>query len=139
MTNQKGFSIVEILLSSAMLAMIVTAFTGAIIYGEQITQVAGGISRASFLAQEGIEATRSIRDQSFSNLINGSYGLAVSGNKWVFSGNSDATNGFVRQIVVSDGTDSNRKTITSTVIWQETIQRTGNVGLTTEFSNWKNN
>jgi len=139
MTNQKGFSIVEILLSSTVLVMMVTAFTGAIIYGRQSTQVAGGSSRASFLAQQGVEATRSIRDQSFSNLINGSYGLAVSGNKWVFSGNSDSTNGFVRQVVVSDGSDSNRKIITSTVIWQKTIQRTGNVVVTTELSNWKNN
>lgn len=134
--KSQGFSIVEVLLSGALLVLIITAFVGAIIYGEQSTSVAGGISRASFLAEEGVEAVRNIRDESFSNLVDGAYGLLVSNHKWVLSGNSDETDGYVRQINIST-IDTNKKLITSTITWQETPQRTGNVVLTTELTNWK--
>ena len=131
----KGFSIVEALLASALLIIIVTAFVGAIIYGQESTAVAGGRARASFLAEEGIEATRNIRDESFDNLVDGSYGLLVSDHKWVLSGNSDTTDGYVRQINISTIND-NEKLITSTITWQETAQRTGSVVLTTYLTNW---
>jgi Tfp pilus assembly protein PilV len=134
--HQKGFSLVEALLASALLSIVVTTFTLAIIYGQESTVVAGGISRATLLAQEGLEATRNIRDESFSNLFDGSYGLAVSNNQWVFSGNSDTTDGFVRQISIST-VDDNRKLITSTVTWQQTPQRAGNIVLTTYLNNWR--
>ena len=133
---QKGFSLVEVLLASALLSIVVTTFTLAIIYGQESTALAGGVSRATLLAQEGLEATRNIRDESFSNLFDGSYGLAISGNQWVFSGNSDTTDGYVRQINIST-VDDNRKLITSTVTWQQTPQRAGNVVLTTYLNNWR--
>ena len=133
---QKGFSLVEILLACALLAIIVTTFTGAIIYGQESTALAGGVSRATLLAQEGLEATRNIRDGSFSNLFDGSYGLMVSNNQWVFSGNSDTTDGYVRQINIST-IDNDRKLITATVTWQQTPQRAGSVVLTTYLNNWR--
>jgi len=108
---------------------------GAIIYSEESTSIAGGISRASFLAQEGIEAVRNIRDEAYGNLTDGSYGLLVSNNQWLLSGSSDTTDGYTRQINI--GTiDANRKQITSTITWKENVQRTGNVAITTELSNW---
>lgn len=131
----KGFLIIEVLLASSLLIIAITSFVGAIIYGQESTSVAGGISRASFLAQQGIEAVRNIRDESFGNLADGSYGLLVSNHQWILSGNSDTTDRYVRQINI--GTiDANRKQITSTVTWQKTAQRAGSVVLTTELTNW---
>jgi Tfp pilus assembly protein PilV len=131
----KGFLVIEVLLASSLLIIAITAFVGAIIYSSETTSVAGGISRASFLAQEGIEAVRNIHDESYGNLSDGSYGLLVSNHEWLLSGNSDATDGYVRQINI--GTiDTNRKLVTSTVTWQETAQRAGNITLTTELTNW---
>lgn len=131
----RGFLVVEVLLSSSLLVIAITAFVGAIIYGQESTSIAGGISRASFIAQEGIEAVRNIRDESFGNLTDGSYGLLVSNNQLILSGNSNSTDGYVRQINI--GTiDADRKQITSTVTWQKTAQRAGNVVLTTELTNW---
>jgi len=136
----KGFSIIEIILSIALLAIVITAIFGSIIYGQQSTQIAGGIIRATFLAQQGIEAVRNIKDSSFSNLVSGTYyGLAVNNGIWVFSGVSDVTDIYLRQIYIADGTDSNRKIVTSTVTWQKTLQRIGTVQLTTELTNWRSN
>lgn len=131
----RGFLIVEVLLASSLLIIAITAFVGAIIYSQESTSVAGGISRASFIAQEGIEAVRNIRDESFGNLTDGTYGLLVSNHQWILSGNSDTTDVYTRQINI--GTiDADRKLITSTITWPQTAQRTGNIVLTTELTNW---
>jgi len=131
----RGFLVIEVLLASSLLIIAITAFMGALIYSQESTSVAGGISRASFLAQEGIEAVRNIRDESFGNLTDGSYGLLVSSHQWLLSGSSDTTDGYTRQINIGS-IDANRKLITSTITWKETSQRAGNVAITTELTNW---
>src|SRR3990167_512120 len=80
--TQKGFSTIEVLLASTILVLIVTAFMGAYIYGSESTALAGQRVRAVFLAEEGLEASRNIRDENFSNLTDGTKGLSISGNQW---------------------------------------------------------
>jgi len=135
--TQKGFSTIEVLLASTILVLIVTAFMGAYIYGSESTALAGQRVRAVFLAEEGLEASRNIRDENFSNLTDGTKGLSISGNQWTFSGSSDLTDSFyTRQITIST-VDSSRKQITSAVSWQQNPQRTGSVSLITYLTNWK--
>jgi|GEM_PF-479829 len=76
-------------------------------------------------------------DKSSMYLTLGStYGLAKTGGQWAFSGSSDVTDIYTRQLsVVTSGT--NRKAITSTVTWPQAGGTTGSVTLTTELSNWK--
>lgn len=134
--KQNGFSTIEALLSSSILVLIVTAFMGAYIYGSESTTLAGQRDRAAFLAEEGLEASRNIRDENFSNLTNGTYGLTTTGNHWNLSGSSDTTDIFTRSITIST-VDVNRKQIVSTVTWQQNPQRTGSVSLTSYLTNWK--
>jgi Tfp pilus assembly protein PilV len=131
-----GFSLVEIIVAVAFLAVIVTALTAVLFYGEETTALSGNRSRAVFLAEEGLEATRNIRDAAYTNLIDGTYGLATTGNIWVFSGSSDTNGIFTRQIIIGSG-GTNRKVATSTVTWQQNLQRSGSVSATTELANWK--
>lgn len=135
--KQNGFSTIEILLASSILILIVAVLMGAFIYGSESTALAGQRARATFLAEEGLEAARNIRDASFSNLSDGTTGLAISGNQWIFSGTSDTTDDFyTRQITISAaGTD--RKQVASTVTWQQNNQRTGSVSLTTYLTKWR--
>lgn len=130
-----GFSIVEILLAASMLGLIVTALVGAFIYGRETTAAAGMRTRALFLAEEGVEASRNIRDSGFANLTVGTHGLAISGGEWIFSGASDTTGIFTRQITVS-AVDAARSRITSTVTWQQTPSRTGAASVDTYLTNW---
>ncbi len=135
--KNRGFSTIETLLASSILVLIVTAFMGAFIYGSESTALAGQRARATFLAEEGLEASRNIRDAGFSNLTDGTKGLAISGNQWTFSGSSDLTDSFyTRQITIST-IDSSRKQVTSAVTWQQNPQRTGSVSLVTYLTNWK--
>ncbi len=137
-TKQKiyGFSIVEVLLAVSILALIITTLFGGIIYGQQTTQVAGSTARASIIANEGLEAVRNIRDHAFSNLVDGTYGLAITSNTWGFSGSSDTTDTFTRSITIST-IDADSKQIVSNVTWTQNQQRTGLVSLTTYLTAWK--
>lgn len=133
--EQSGFSLVEVLLAVSVFSLMVTALTGGLIFGQQSTAISGQRARAALLADEGLEAVRNIRDENFSNLTDGAYGLAISGNQWVFSGTADVTDIFTRAVTIS-AVDANRKLVTSTVNWQQNPQRTGNVTLVTYLTNW---
>ena len=135
-TNSRtGFSLVEVLLSAAMLAFLVTAMVGALIVGRESVATSGAQNRAVFLAEEGLEAARDVRKDAYANLTDGTHGVTMSTNKWVFSGTSDTTDIFTRVITVSAaGTD--RKQVVSTITWQQTASRTGTVTLTTYLTNW---
>ena len=135
-TNQAGFSLVEVILSSAVFALLVTALVGAWLYGQESTATAGARARAVLLAEEGLEASRNIRDSSYANLSTGTHGLQISSNQWGFSGTSDITDSFFTRQVVISSVDTNRKNGTSTVTWQQNPSRTGSVSLATRFTNW---
>lgn len=126
---------VEVLLAAAVFGFIVTALIGAIIYGRSSSAQAGERSRATLLADEGIEAVRNINDASFSNLADGTYGLAQTGNQWVFSGTSDISGIYTRQVVVSTAS-ADRKTVVSTVSWSGT-GGSRQVSATTRLTNWR--
>lgn len=133
---QKGFSIAEIVVASSVLALLVTAFVGVFNYSHRAMAMSSTRNRAVFLAEEGLEAVRNIRDDDFLNLINGDYGLAVSGGAWIFSGTEDRQDIFTRQINIST-LNSNTKEIRSTVSWDDHRNDIGSISLNTYLSYWQ--
>ena len=134
--NSKGFSLVEVLLAVSVFGLIVTGLIGGLIYGQQSTALAGQRARATMIAEEGLEAVRNIRDENFTNLTDGTFGLTTTSNQWNLSGSSDVTDIFTRQIVIA-AVDVNRKQVMSTITWQQNPQRTGQVQLHTYLTNWR--
>ncbi|OGE86659.1 MAG: hypothetical protein A3J48_01825 [Candidatus Doudnabacteria bacterium RIFCSPHIGHO2_02_FULL_46_11] len=137
--NSKGFSLVEVILSASIFALLLTAVIGAIIYGQMSSALSGDRQRAVFLAQEGLEAVRSIRDNDFDLLTNGPHGLIIKQGQtafWDFTGSSDITDGFTRQIQISS-LDGATKQITSTVTWPQNLQRAGSVSLASYLTDWE--
>lgn len=135
-TKQSGFSLVEVILSSSIFILLVTALVGAWLYGQESTMLAGNRVRATLLAEEGLEAVRNIRDNDFANISNGTHGLVISGDQWILSGSSDTSGIFIRQIEVSS-LDDDHKEVTSTVRWQQNSQRPGEVSVATHLTNWQ--
>jgi len=133
--EEAGFALVEVLLASAIFAMMVAGIIGAFVYGRESTYNTGDRLRAMELADEGVQAVRNIRDASFSNLTAGTYGLAQSSGTWALSGSSDTTGIYTRQIAITSG-GTNRFNVTATVTWPEATGITGSVSDTTELSNW---
>src|SRR3989344_6507146 len=131
-----GFSLVEAILASAVFILLVTALVGAYLYGQEAAVLGGARSRAVLLAEEGLEAIRNIRDDDFTNLTDGTHGLAIASGEWTLSGTQDVQDIFTRQVTISS-IDSKRKSVTSVVNWQQNAQRTGTVSISTNFTNWQ--
>ncbi|MFH1253109.1 MAG: prepilin-type N-terminal cleavage/methylation domain-containing protein [Candidatus Uhrbacteria bacterium] len=133
--NNKGFSLVEILLATALLSLFLAAVTAAFVYGLRGVEWAGDRARAVFLAEEGLAAVQNIRDERFINLSDGVFGLSSSGAQWTFNGSSDTTEKFIRQLSISS-VDADTKNITSTVTWPKSAVSNGSVSLVTRLTSW---
>ena len=134
--NRQGFLLVEVLLSSSVFIMLVTAFVGVFYYGFEASTLAGNRSQATMLAEEGQEAVRSMKNVNFANVTDGAHGLVYSNNAWSFSGTQDVAGLYTRQVIVST-IDPNRKSITTNITWQQTPGRAGSVSLLGRLTNWK--
>lgn len=133
--NRKGFSPVEALLAVTIFALISSAFIGAIISGREAMMISGKHARALMIAEEGLEATRNIRDEDFVLLTDGAHGISGSGSSWAFAGTSDVTDEFTRIVTIAP-VNATTKSVTSTVSWQQNVQRNGSASLITYLTNW---
>lgn len=130
-----GFTLLEVMLAVALLALLVVGFLGAWSYGQDALLSSGNRMRALLLAEEGLDAARNMRDHSYANLITGTHGLSTTSNQWTLSGSSDVFGIYTRTLTIGN-IDANRKIATATVAWQQNAVRNGSVSLVTEFTNW---
>ncbi|MBU1159758.1 GxxExxY protein [Patescibacteria group bacterium] len=131
-----GQSLIEVLVAVAIFIGGISLIGFLVIDAGIASRQASERTRALSLAKEGLEAVRSIRDNSFANLVNGSHGLILSGNQWTFSGASDVQDQFNRSITITE-IDSNTKKIVSNVNWQFSSNRPAEVELATYLTNWQ--
>lgn len=132
----KGFSLVEVILSVAIFAMFISALAGVYLTGAETSHLAGNRNKAIFISQQGLEAARSIRDEDPDSFANGTFGLDDTSGSWAFSGTSDTSDIFTREVTVSDYS-LDVKEVSSTVTWQQSNFRSGEVVLTTLLSLWQ--
>lgn len=131
---QKGMTVVEVVVAIGIFAVLSTVAYQVHIGSDRLIVKEGQKSKALWLAEEGIEASRSIRDVDYASLTNGTRGIAVSGNTWTFSGTEDSTDGYVRSITIADaGADA--KNVQSNVSWSDR-GATSTVTLSTVLTNW---
>ncbi len=136
--TNKAFLSVEALLALSILSLVVLGVAIMFLSSEQATLTWGNRSTALMVAQEGIEAMRSIRNTNFSTLSNGTYGLAQTGGVWTTSGTSDTLQaGYARAVTVATGSSSDSKEITSTVTWTGPTGQSQNTAVTTRLTNWR--
>lgn len=133
--TKKAFSSVEVLLAIAMFSLVIVGIGGAISYILQNGQFFSNKNKAIYLAEEGIEAIRAIRDEGFSNLQDGEYGINIENNKWVLVPNQSITDGFARTIRISTS-DQNTREVESIVQWEKETGGVNNVSLSTTLTNW---
>lgn len=133
--SQAGFSVAEAVIAAAVLTVFISGIATALVTINRNTQTSGHKQQAVMLAEEALEASRNIRDNGFSNLVDGSYGLATTTNQWNFSGSSDQVGIFTRQTTVST-IAANQKQISSTVSWQD-ASLSRSVSLSEYLTNWQ--
>lgn len=75
-------------------------------------------TQATLLAQEGLEAVRTMRDTDFDVLVNGTYGIVLTNGVWTLDDTPDVIDQFTRTITIADGTVPETKLITTQVVWE---------------------
>ena len=150
---KSGSSIIEIIIALGIFIIIAASSVVIILGSFSTTRLAKEKIKATLIAQEGLEAVQSIRNQDWANLVTGTYGLEESTGNWVFASNPDidSSGKFIRQVIVSDverdinqeivssgGTiDEDSRKATVTVNWSFTPSRQIEVTLETYLTNWQ--
>ena len=102
-----GFALIEALVSAAILSTVLAFAVGAYLVSTKTAGANGANVEATFLADEGIDAVRVIRDKGWSvNItpltVNSTYYLTWSGSTWVATTtNTYVDNTFERKFVLS--------------------------------------
>lgn len=134
--TNSGHALVEVVLASAILALLSTVFTYALIYGQEAAVISSRQARAVFLAEEGMQAVKSIAAEDFASLPVGDYSLVLNNNTWELATSEESIDVFVRKIHISN-IDANTKEVSSEITWQQNLQREGNFILKTRIVNWR--
>lgn len=134
-----GFGLLEIIITIFILSTAIFSISQLAIYTMQKVQEGENTAKAIFLAKEGIEATRAIKDKNWTNNIanlnfGADYHPTISSNTWTLASSQEIINQFTRKIIIDNvsrnpitkdieqtynalNNDANTKKITSTVLW----------------------
>jgi prepilin-type N-terminal cleavage/methylation domain-containing protein len=150
---KKGFSLIEVILATAIFSVFTVAAIMVMIGSQKSSLQAEQMDFATAYATEGIEAVRSIRNDSFDRLSDAqSSGLLFSNDSWEFDGEYNESGIFRRIIVVekarrdgdgnitldeNDQEDENMKRIVSTVNWEASSGGNVSVEFVAYLSRWK--
>jgi len=137
MRNQSGQSLIELVVALGIFVIVISVLVFLILNSYVAGRLASEITQANFLAEEGLEAARSIRDNNWQDLTNGDHGLIISGGNWQFSGTSETIDGKFTRVITVEEIDPDRKKITSKISWQFTETRPQEVQLITYLTNWQ--
>lgn len=149
--NIQGLSIIEVILAVMIFSILAVSGVATVIHSFSVNRRGEEETQATLVAQEGIEAARSIKNKSWVSLTTGAHGLATTGNQWAFSGTTETLGRFTRvvnvtavnrnvggDIVSSGGTvDPDTMKITSTASWAFITGRNEQVSLSTYMSNFR--
>lgn len=139
MKFKKGQSLLELVVAIGIFAILVSILTFFILNSLFLGKLGQEFLIANSLAEEGLEAAKSIRDNNFNDLTAGNHGLAISEGRWVFQGTEEDLSQLLREgrrIVEIQEIDSNRKRVISKVRWQFNSLEIQEIRLITHFTNW---
>lgn len=137
--ERRGISVIEVIIGTAILVGVFIVVGSIAQYALNLTNASNGRIRSSFLATEGVEAVKTMRDRGYSAAIaaltpDTTYYLVFSSGQWdatttatVIDGKftrtfvmQDVSRNALDRIVSSGGTnDPDTKKITITVAWAE--------------------
>lgn len=154
-----GFGIIEMLVAMGIFLILVLGGSIFLTQGFNINRLSDQETQATYYSSEGLEAVRSIANQSWPSLEIGNTicngilqrGVTVPTTTWGWSGSPQIRNGLSRTItlgnVCRDGSgnistsgtiyDANVKKVTSAVNWSFSPTRNNTVSLTNYLSNYE--
>lgn len=135
---RSGSLLLEAILAIGVFGLFLAAVGLTLLYGQENSISGGDRVRGISMAQEVLEASRSVRDVGFSPITVGQHGIALDANqRWSLSGTqSTRSGGYVVDVTVTSlGSDWVRLQARSR--WKHGYTRSGSVLLTTELTDWR--
>ena len=151
--EERGQSLLEVIVALAFFGLIAATITSMVLGGNAGTAQGGRQTEAIALAQEGIEAVRSIRDRAWNEGKYNQSAVSTSSTEWYFDGEGttqtigDYTRVINFSAVCRDAldniancpatyTDAHTKKVTVTVSWVTTTGVTDSVQKIAYLTNW---
>jgi prepilin-type N-terminal cleavage/methylation domain-containing protein len=143
--KNKGFSLLEVILATSILGLLLTTVSTSIISGYRNSLLAGVSARAVFLAEEGIEGVKNIRDNKFFDLQDGVHDIISSVGAWALQAfiesPSEALQRKITITTIESTPNLERKEVKVEVLQWKNYQvgpatSTPLVILITRFANW---
>jgi Tfp pilus assembly protein PilV len=100
--HSSGFALIETILAMALMIAFATTSVSVILHSFSMNRLGNEETQATLYAQEGIEAIRSIKNQNWSDLTPGIYGVDNSSGRWQLSGSPNTRDKFTRTIYLSE-------------------------------------
>lgn len=116
----KAFSTVEIILAIALFMVLVLGLASAMAFGVQQQRIVSEDTKATYLLEEGLEAVINIKDSNFATLVNGTYGLVLTANRWALQPSPTVIDGYTRTITITSP-DTVSRDVTVTVSWVKSV------------------
>ena len=154
----RGYSVIEVLLAGSILALAVSGIVISLVIAQRTNQANIAQEQAMNMAEQGIEAIRSIRNKDYNLLVNGTdMALAYTGGDWSIitspTASDDTIDNRTRRITIANGASNDEKTVTVTISYRinpegdiKTLTRTEAIanlygvkpiGVTAESSNYR--
>lgn len=154
--NNDGNSLIEVIIAIAIFTWMASSLTSLILGSFSLLSSAGNFSQAEFLAQEGLEASRAIRNRAWNELNIEKSAVQIENSAWKFAGeNSSEQRGiFTRTLYLSDvyrnssleivsstspeaKIDDYSKKVKAEVKWLSPRKKQNQVAFSTILTNWK--
>jgi hypothetical protein len=128
---------IELVFASAVMVIMMTSTAGLMSSTERNVEEMSRHAQALSAAEEGIQATISIADRSWTDLSIGTHGLAIGSSPvmWIFSGTSDQNGDYLRTVTVSEVDADTRKVVVA-VTWHPQPGRTAVVEQELLLTSW---
>lgn len=129
-----GSSLVEVILSLALFSGMILTYVGALAFASGAATNVGLRQRGLLLAEEAIEAARSIRENGLDTLVAGTYGLSSDSGAWSLVSEPDVHGVLSRQIRIVD-VDARTKTVDA-IVSSTQGKRAVSITLSTTLTDW---
>jgi hypothetical protein len=111
-------TLIDAVLALTLLAVLVTFSASALFLSQEAIISSGNRSTANLVVQEAVSALGVISQESFTALGSGTYGLSSQSGHYTLVANSDQSDIFTRQIIITD-VDDFSKSVVINISWPQ--------------------
>jgi len=132
-----GSLLLEALLGVAIFSFFLSAVGVSLLEGQEGSVNAGDRIRGVLAAQKTLEATRSVRNGSFSSVTAGAHGIALNpSGTWIFNGTQTVSGSYTMSVTAAS-LGTGRMQLTGLATWKRGAHRAGTAALLTELTDWR--